>query len=182
MLRQGGHRVPRQQNLFDTDAAEWELDSQQQVLTATVYLPTTPGGPFDYSVPSQFSDTRKPEILCQAGRRLLVPLGRGNRRVTGYCVAVGSKTATRRLKPIAGVLDDGPLLSPAMLRLTEWMSGYYLCHWGQVLEGVLPSGVRGKAGTREVKLFSLPTRIARPADDCRGDAQTTSRPRDVGRQ
>ncbi len=151
--------MARQQNLFDTEPAPWEVDAQQTVLTATVYLPTVPGGPFDYSVPSELSDTRNPGVLAEAGRRVLVPLGRGNRRMVAYCVAVESKVCSRKLKPIAGVIDKAPLLSPAMLRLTKWMADYYLCPWGAVLEAVLPSGVRGKAGTREVKLFRVPTKV-----------------------
>ena len=39
-----------------------------------------------------------------------------------------------------------------MLRLTEWMADYYLCPWGQVLDAVVPAGVRWQAGTRD-KLF-----------------------------
>ena len=54
----------------------------------------------------------------------------------------------RRLKPLEAVVDDQPLVGPAMLRLTEWMADYYLCGWGQVLEAVVPAGVRGRAGTR----------------------------------
>ena len=41
-----------------------------------------------------------------------------------------------------------------MLRLTRWMADYYLCPWGQVLEAVVPAGVRHQAGTRDVTLLS----------------------------
>ncbi len=47
-----------------------------------------------------------------------------------------------------------------MLRLTRWMSQYYLCPLGQVLEAVVPSGVRGQAGTREQVYLRVPTAIA----------------------
>ena len=47
-----------------------------------------------------------------------------------------------------------------MLRLTEWMAEYYLCPWGQVLEAVVPGGVRGQAGTRQTQFVSLPNRVA----------------------
>ena len=42
-----------------------------------------------------------------------------------------------------------------MLRLTQWIADYYLCDWGQVLETVVPAGVRGQAGTRMTTLLSL---------------------------
>jgi primosomal protein N' (replication factor Y) len=61
----------------------------------------------------------------------------------------------RRLKPIESVVDRRSLLSPAMLRLTAWIADRYLCDWGQVLETVVPAGVRVQAGTRMTTLLSL---------------------------
>ncbi len=51
------------------------------------------------------------------------------------------------------------LLSASMLRLTRWMADHYLCPLGQVLEAVVPSGVRGWAGTREQVYLRVPTSI-----------------------
>ena len=59
----------------------------------------------------------------------------------------------RTLKPVSEVIDRRSLLSPAMLRLTRWIADYYLCPWGQVLETVLPAGVRSQAGTRMATLL-----------------------------
>ena len=82
----------------------------------------------------------------EAGRRVRVPLGKGNRLVTGYCVKLGVKPCgTRPLKTVAGVMDARPLLSPAMLRLAEWIADHYLCNLGQVLETAVPAGVRAQA-------------------------------------
>ncbi len=47
-----------------------------------------------------------------------------------------------------------------MLQLTQWMSEHYLCPLGQVLEAVIPSGVRGRAGTREQVYLQVPTSTA----------------------
>ncbi|MEM6331181.1 MAG: primosomal protein N', partial [Planctomycetota bacterium] len=128
---------------------------------ATVVLPQGPPGTFDYLAPDEFADATRPEQLAESGRRVRVPFGRGGRTVVGYCVAVGVKpVAGRKLKALQAVVDPQSLLSPAMLRLTEWMAGRYLCPWGQVLEAVVPSGVRGGAGTRQVVLLSAPTHVA----------------------
>ena len=43
------------------------------------------------------------------------------------------------MKSIAEVIDGHSLLSPAMLRLTEWMADRYLSTRGQALETVLPA-------------------------------------------
>src|SRR6185503_9163358 len=36
----------------------------------------------------------------------------------------------------------------------RWMADYYLCPWGQVLEAVVPAGVRRDVGSREVALLT----------------------------
>lgn len=150
----------KQQNLFETAPPPWESDDAEDRVFATVVLPEAPFGPYDYLVPAALRDR------VEAGRRVKVPLGHGNRTVIAYCVKVyaqgSSETpdARRNWKEIRAVLDAQPLLSSQMLRLTEWMSEYYLCPWGQVLEAVLPSGVRTQAGTRQVKLYSLAPGVA----------------------
>ncbi|MEM9185229.1 MAG: primosomal protein N' [Planctomycetota bacterium] len=151
----------RQHDLFDKSPPAWEVDADEQRRQATVVLPKGPPGEFDYLAPDALSDAARPEKLIEPGRRLRVPFGRGSRAAVGYCVAVGVKpVAGRKLKAVAGVVDPQSLLSPAMLRLTRWMADRYLCPWGQVLEAVVPSGVRGRAGTRETVLLSAPTAVA----------------------
>ncbi len=150
-----------QQSLFDTEPLAWEVDSQTLQTVATVVMATGPELEFDYLVPPEFTDPRRPEQLVEPGRRVRASLGKGNRSIVAYCVAVETKpTGGRTLKPLLEVLDPVSLLSPAMLRLTRWMADHYLAPWGQVLEAVVPSGVRGRAGTREVTLLSVPTNVA----------------------
>jgi primosomal protein N' (replication factor Y) len=139
-----------QRNLFDTEPEPWETDDQAEQLVAGVVLASGPPQEFDYLVPELLRDQVEP------GRRVLVPLGKGNRPVVAYCVRVGSRIVGERLlKPLSEVIDRRSLLSPAMLRLTRWIGEYYLCPWGQVLETVLPAGVRDQAGTRMATLLTL---------------------------
>jgi primosomal protein N' (replication factor Y) len=152
--------MPRQQSLFDTEPAPWEVDDAAEQLVATVVLVGGPSGEFDYLVPAGLVGGR-PERRLEAGRRIRVPLGRGNRSVIGYCVSLANKpTSGRKLKAVASVVDRRPILSPAMLRLTRWMAEYYLCPLGQVLEAVVPAGVRHEAGTRAVSLLSVLPEVA----------------------
>src|SRR5687767_13547533 len=145
--------MSQQQSLFDTAPAPWELDDVTERLVATVVIPGGPPGELDYLAPEKLLAEGMPEQLAP-GKRVRVPLGRGNRTVVGYCVALTSKaTGGRTLKLVLSVLDRRPLLSAAMLRLTRWMAEYYLCPWGQVLEAVVPAGVREQAGTRDVTLL-----------------------------
>ncbi len=113
-----------------------------------------PEGLFDYQVP----DTLRASVAL--GQRVRAPLGASNRLVIGYCVRLENRPSGRRLKPLRDVVDERSLLSPPMLRLSEWMAEYYLCPWGQVLEAVVPAGVRAGAGTRQTQFVSLPNHVA----------------------
>lgn len=77
---------------------------------------------------------------CQIGQRVLVPVG--NRQVLGYIVALHPSSPLANLKDVSEVLDDSPLLTPDLLRLTHWIAEYYLCPWGQVLKAAIPEGFR----------------------------------------
>ena len=145
----------RQFELFDRAPAEWELDNEADRFVATVVFSTPPHGQFDYFIPDRLRDAVGP------GQRLRLPVGRGNRLMVGYCVAVGHRPKLgRQLKEIRSVVDARPLIAPSMLTLTQWIAEYYLCPWGQVLEAVVPAGVRGGAGTRQMTFFEVSVGVA----------------------
>jgi primosomal protein N' (replication factor Y) len=140
----------QQRTLFNTEPEPWEEDDQADQRVAAVVFPNGPDGEFDYLVPNDLREALQP------GCRVRAPLGRGNRPAVGYCVRVEHRpVGTRRLKLLHELVDRRSLLSPAMLRLTAWIAEHYLCDWAQVLEAVLPAGVRGRAGTRLTTLLSV---------------------------
>lgn len=147
--------MSKQQSLFEPQPAPWEADEAGDELVATLVFPSGPDGRYDYRVPEALRGRVTP------GQRVRAPLGPANRKVTGYCVHVARRGDDhRRLKPLDAVADERALMTPGMLRLTEWMSEYYLCPWGQVLEAVIPAGVRVGAGTRLTQLVRLPNHVA----------------------
>ncbi len=144
-----------QRELFERDPAPWELDAEKEQCVATVVFAGVVDGEYDYVVP----ETLRSEVAV--GKRLQVPFGRSNRRQVGYCVAVRVEAgAVRRLKAVQQVVDAAPLLSPTMLRLSQWLADHYLAPWGRVLETVLPAGVRGQAGTRKETFLCLAPGVA----------------------
>jgi len=147
--------VKEQQNLFELEPAPWEQDDAAEQLVASIVFATGPEGPFDYRVPDELRGK------ITAGMRVRTPFGAGNRMSVGYCVRVeGKQELRRRLKALHDLPDERPLLTPSMLRLTGWMAEHYLCPWGQVLEAVLPAGVRAAAGTRMTQFVRLPNQVA----------------------
>ena len=90
--------------------------------------------PLDYRIPQ---DLRP---VCCIGQRVLVPVG--TREVLGYIVGLADTSPLTELKEVTAVLDDTPLLTPALLQLTHWMAEYYFCPWGLVLKAAVPEGFR----------------------------------------
>ena len=106
------------------------------MVIAKVALEQPLATPLDYCVPESWA------AACQVGQRVLVPLG--PRHVQGYVVALthSSDVDLEVLKPIVDVLDEAPLLTPALLQLTRWVADYYMCPWGLVLKAAVPQGFR----------------------------------------
>jgi len=98
---------------------------------------------FHYAIPTNL------EKDIAIGKRLSVPFG--PRKLIAYCVGLDPITSldVDRIKPIYEVLDESPLLSPALLKLTRWISDHYLCPWTDVLQAALPAPTRqGKASAQ----------------------------------
>jgi primosomal protein N' (replication factor Y) len=150
-----------QKSLFLNESAPWEDDDAADRLCAEVVFDRPVDTVFYYTVPDRFRDE------LSAGKQVLAPFGRGDRPTRGFCVgvtpwdSVPDRVRSRDLKTLGAVLDDEPLFGPTMLDLTRWMADYYLCSWGQVLEAVLPAGVKRKAGTRTLNLVKVPERVRR---------------------
>lgn len=143
---------PRQTELFDREPepAAWELEAEKDALQAQIVFNRPLDTAYSYLVPEGLRE------LIQPGQRVRVPFGKGNTPTLGYCVGLSHQASTsRRLKSILEILDREPLLTQGMLDLTAWIADRYLSSWGQVLEGVIPAGVKKQAGTREVLSYRL---------------------------
>jgi primosomal protein N' (replication factor Y) len=94
------------------------------------------------------------------GGRVLAPFGKGNRPTPGFCVGLTDQRPNQTVKRLIRVLDDRALVTPELMRLTRWMADYYLCGWGQVLNAVIPAGVKERSGTRNaIFLEALPEAV-----------------------
>ena len=141
-----------QQQLFteENQPSPWEDAAAGDVLRAEVVFNLPLETVFSYVVPDELRGSIQP------GQRVKVPFGRGNQLQIGFCVGLRTPEegepvdSKRRLKPVYSIVDEAPLLTPQMLELTRWIADRYLCGWGQVLETVVPAGVKNQAGTRLV--------------------------------
>lgn len=154
-----------QQSLFEVQPQPWQLDDQDDWLAARIAFATQPYGPYDYSIPSEL------ESAVKKGVRVEVPLGRSNRKLTGYCVDIigpmhrdAATVNPNKLKPIQRVVDAKPLLTDSLLKLAFHISEYYLCKLGTVIETIVPTGARDNSGTREMMFLSIPENVIQDFD------------------
>jgi primosomal protein N' (replication factor Y) (superfamily II helicase) len=106
---------------------------------AEVALPLPLRQTFTYSLPFSFRENVK------IGARLLVPFG--NRQLTGYVVELHQNLSEEiefepeSIKDALELIDETPLVTDEILKLTQWTADYYSAAWGEVLKASLPAGV-----------------------------------------
>src|ERR1700759_3991115 len=88
----------------------------------------------DYIIP----ETLRERI--RVGSRLRVPFRDKSSLAT--VLRVLDQTDARGLREIEAVVGEGPILSPALLELGQWMSSYYCCPIEVVIRSLLPQVVR----------------------------------------
>ena len=91
--------------------------------------------PYDYAVPGPLADQ------IQAGVRVTVPFGRGNRSAEGVVLAVVDGVKTPELKSVTAVLDAEPVLDPKAIDLALWMRSRYFCTLYEAARAILPAGL-----------------------------------------
>ena len=94
---------------------------------------------YDYAVPGDLA-------LPAVGSRVRVPFGRS--RTVGICVSNRVERPHAQLKSIEAVLDTEPVLTPQLMSLAHWMTGYYHHPLGEVLATILPAAARRGAACR----------------------------------
>ncbi|MEI8387523.1 MAG: primosomal protein N', partial [Verrucomicrobiota bacterium] len=88
----------------------------------------------DYRVPECFGDS------VGVGSRVKVPVR--TRMLTATVVEMLDFSDIRGLRDIAELLDEKPMIRPALLDLARWMADYYCCPVETAICSVLPVAVR----------------------------------------
>lgn len=93
--------------------------------------------PFDYLVPDYLADK------AEAGKRVVVPFGKGNRKRVGLILGVDdiSECNTSRLKYIISIEDETPVLNDEMLKLADWLRDTTFCTYFDAVKTMLPTGM-----------------------------------------
>lgn len=102
--------------------------------------------PYTYQVPKRL------EHQIGVGMRVVVPFGRGNRKVQGFVVGVDSPSNyDGELKPIDALMDLTPAINPELMKLSSWLADQTYSFRISCLYLMLPNVMKAKT-TRIVKV------------------------------
>ncbi len=99
---------------------------------AHVVLPIPVDKPFTYAIPSDITE------MVQVGVQVIVPVG--ERLMGGIVTEITAEAPESdfEIKMIADVVDSEPFVGGDILKLLEWISGYYICHLGEAFRLINP--------------------------------------------
>ncbi len=113
-----------------------------QTAFADVILPIPVPKAFTYRIPANWQG------LVEVGMRVVVPLGK-RKVLTGIVKQRHSAPPKNyEAKYILDVLDSQAYISTLQLQFWGWISDYYLCHLGEVMQAALPSGLKISSESR----------------------------------
>ncbi len=102
-----------------------------------VALPIPVDKIYAYELPGELEES------IQIGSLVLVPVR--NRNYTGIVTELDAQVREgMRLRTVRAAVSRGPLFDSELLRLTRWISRYYVCSWGEALSAALPAGMQTK--------------------------------------
>ncbi len=88
----------------------------------------------------------------QPGERVIVPLGKGDRKTTGYVLEVSPEAQsgldTDLIKPVLKRDVATARLPEQLLSLAKWISNYYCSPVGMTLSSMLPAAVKKNVGAK----------------------------------
>jgi primosomal protein N' (replication factor Y) len=111
------------------------------VIFADVILPLPLKNVFTYEVPEDFHDLK-------VGMRVIVQFGQ-KKFYTALVYAIhNTPPSNYTAKQIQEVLDSQAIVSEAQFKLWDWMSEYYCCSLGEIMNSALPSALKLSSETK----------------------------------
>lgn len=107
---------------------------------------------FSYSVPEG--------MKVKPGARVVVPFGKGNKKVSGIVTGFTDNSDSFKLKEISELIDSEPLCTPKLLDLAEYMRKICVCTYYQALRPLVASGATVKS-VRWITLLDKSADIAK---------------------
>ena len=109
---------------------------ERKTYFAEIIVPLPVSGTFTYRVPYELNHA------VQVGQRVVVQFGK-KKIVAGLIASVHEQIPSNFTpKYILGLLDEEAVVNEKQLKLWSWISQYYMCHLGEVMQAALPSALK----------------------------------------
>src|SRR5947199_7075428 len=105
------------------------------MLWTEVILPLAIPKTYTYGIPGHLQDKVQP------GVRVEVVFGK-NKKYAGIVKNITEKKPGYETKDILNVLDEDPVIYKQQLQLWSWISEYYMCSEGEVMNAALPAHLK----------------------------------------
>ena len=101
-----------------------------------IIVPLSVANKFTYRIPKEMNE------FIAIGKRVIVQFGK-SKFYTGIVYTVHTNPPKDyAAKYIETILDDNPIVTASQLQLWDWISHYYVCNPGDVMNAALPSGLK----------------------------------------
>lgn len=111
------------------------------MIFADVILPLPLKNVFTYEVPEDFHDLK-------VGMRVIVQFGQKKFYTALVYTIHNTPPSNYTAKQIQEVLDSQAIVSEAQFKLWDWMSEYYCCSLGEIMNSALPSALKLSSETK----------------------------------
>lgn len=112
------------------------MSEDRITLFVEILLPIPVAATFTYRVPYEFNNEVK------VGQRAVVQFGK-TKIMSGLIVSVTEKIPEHsNVKYLLDIIDDEPVVNEKQLQLWQWISFYYICCLGEVMQAALPSALK----------------------------------------
>ncbi len=109
-----------------------------------VIVPLSLKGELTYRVPNEWND------LVLVGQRVIVQIGRTKLYTALICAIHEKAPLDYQVKYIDYLLDEEPIVTQGQLRFWSWISEYYMCSIGEVMNAALPGSFKLASETQIV--------------------------------
>ncbi len=126
-----------------------EVRDGQQTLFVEVILPLAISKTYTYRVPLNLNKQ------IEIGKRVVVQFGK-TKIYTAIIYSISEiPPKLYEAKYILDILDEQPIVNSFQLKLWEWISEYYLCRLGDVMQAALPAALKLASETKIILLKNL---------------------------
>ena len=131
-------------------------ENERTTLFADVIVPLGVPNYYTYRVPFEWNELVKP------GQRVVIQFGKSKLYVGVIKKLHNNAPKEYKAKYIEDILDAKPIVNEMQLNFWEWISTYYMCNPGDILNAALPNGLRFGSETRIIKNANFSMEEASP--------------------